>query len=412
MLLNLLKNNKVSLEYKNAAFVLGLDPNGLGTIRSLGRQRIPVIGMDYKPDGPGFFSKYAKTYLCPNPYLDPKEMFEFLMNMEYKFNPKGVLFPTSDEFVLFISRYRQKLQDRFLFALPSETTLEALLNKRWQYLKAGETGTPFPQTFHPETLSDIYQIKDKIEYPTIIKPCYTHQWKEMGFKVKGFKVKDGIELEEKLNRIFSKKIEVIVQSVIPGPVTNYYEVCTYLDKKSNPLCIFVKRKLRQYPYDMGLGSLMESMRDDNLANTALKLFHKIKYHGIGEVEFKKDTRDGQFKMIEINSRITLQNLLADHCGINLPFIQYRDLIGIPLQFKNNYLEHKKWLWAEIDYEAFKQHKGNNELSWLNWLKSLAKCRSFAVFALDDIKPFLIDITNLLNRKLRRIIHRLVRVYRA
>ena len=73
------------MKYKNTAFVLGLCPNGLGAIRSLGRNRIPAVGLDYKSGGPGFYSKYVKTELCPNPYLDPEEMCEFLLNFGNKY---------------------------------------------------------------------------------------------------------------------------------------------------------------------------------------------------------------------------------------------------------------------------------------------------------------------------------------
>jgi D-aspartate ligase len=390
------------MNLKKTAFVLGLDPNGLGAVRSLGRNGIPVIGLDYKAGGPGFYSKYAETVLCPSPYLYPEEMCKLLMNLGNRLGQKGVLFPTSDEFVLFISRYRQKLKDRFLFALPSEDTVEALLNKRWQYLKAEETGTAYPQTFYPETVNDIHKIKDGIEYPAIIKPCYTHLWKEKAFGAKGFRINNKHELEEKLALIFSHNVEVIVQSMIPGPVTSFYEVCSYLNKESIPLCVFIKRKLRQYPQDMGLGSLMESVRDDKLANLGLNLLKGIKYHGIGEIEFKKDPRDGQFKMIEINSRVILQNSLADYCGINLPLIQYQDLTGISQKYADNYPEHKKWLWAEIDYEAFKQLHQNNELTFLRWMKSLVKCRSFAVFALNDIRPFMKFFASLIRKYLLRV----------
>jgi len=373
---------------RSPAVVLGLCPNGLGAIRSLGRNGIPVIGVDYKLGGPGFYSKYAKTELCPNPYLYPEQMCQFLMNIGNKLDEKGVLFPTSDEFVLFISRYRHELQNRFSFALPSDELVEALLNKRWQYVKAEETKTPYPQTFYPESMDDLYDIKDKIEYPSIIKPCYTHFWKDKGFDVKGFKINNKYELEAKLEYIFSLKVEVIVQSIIPGPVTNLFEVCTYMDKRSNPLCVFIKRKLRQYPGNMGLGSLMESIRDDGLANVALKLFASIAYHGIGEIEFKKDPRDNQFKMIEINSRLSLQNDLAAYCGINLPLIQYRDLNGDIVKFKGDYLEHEKWLWAEADFEAYKYLYMNKEITFFTWLKSLTETKSFALFAADDLKPFL------------------------
>ena len=337
--------------------------------------------------------------LCPNPYIQPDNLLTYIMKLGSELKEKGILFPTSDEFVLFLSRNRHTIKEKFLFALPSEETVESFLNKHWQYLKSAETGTPYPQTFYPESLLDIEWIKDEIEYPAIIKPCYTYLWKEKDFGVKGFLVHNQLELRKKLTLTFNYKVDVIVQSVVPGPVTNFYEVCSYLDAGSNPLCVFIKKKIRQYPCDMGVGSVMESVRDGNLAKSALQLFKDIDYHGIGEIEYKWDPRDGQFKMIEINARITLQNALADYCGINLPLIQYRDLTEIDQVFRSRYRENKKWLWAEIDYEAFKKLKKSGELSWLRWLQSVIQCRVFAVFAGDDIKPFIYFLRRVFKRKI-------------
>ena len=43
--------------------------NSLGVIRSLGKKGIPVIGLDYQPMSVGFFSRYCKARLCPDPAI-------------------------------------------------------------------------------------------------------------------------------------------------------------------------------------------------------------------------------------------------------------------------------------------------------------------------------------------------------
>ncbi len=389
------------MKYENKAFVLGLCPNGLGVIRSLGRHRIPLVGLDYQYPMPGFFSRYASSTQCPHPFHSPDQLCAFLMNRIARGDAKGILFPTSDEFVLFVSRYRDTLSKRFLFALPDEDVLESLLNKRWQYGKAQETSTPYPRTYYPTSMENVEKIKDEIEYPVIIKPCYTHLWKEKAFGTKGFLVQDARALIEKIGHVFSTEVDVVIQSVIPGDVTDFYEVCSYLNFFHEPLCIFIKRKIRQYPHDMGLGSLMESVWDEKLAGIALNLFKGIHYRGIGEIEFKKDPRDSAYKMIEINARITLQNSLADYCGINLPLIQYADLLGESLHAPARYREHARWIWAEIDYERFRELRARKEISTVGWLKSALTSDAHAVFGWDDMGPSLAFFKGFLKRRINR-----------
>ena len=46
----------------------------------------------------------------------------------------------------------------------------AMVNKRKQYELAEQVGMPYAQTFYPETCEDVQCIKDRVEYPAIIKP--------------------------------------------------------------------------------------------------------------------------------------------------------------------------------------------------------------------------------------------------
>lgn len=97
---------------------------------------------------------------------------------------------------------------------------------------------------------------------------------------------------------------------------------------------------------MVLGSLIKSFWDEHIANIAVHLFLGIVYWGSGEIELKRYPRGGVFRIIEINSRVTLQNSLADYCGINLPLIQSLDFLG-----RNNvdipaiYREKVSWVWV-------------------------------------------------------------------
>jgi len=371
------------------AFVLSLFDTGLGAIRSLGRLGIPVIGLDSDPRMPGFKSRYCIAKLCPDPVHQPEELVRFLLEEAKRLERPGILFPASDAFVLLVSRYRDDLAPCFRFALPPAHVLEAIVNKRRQYELAEQVGTPYPTTFYPETIDDVRRIKDQVDYPAFIKPYYGHLWRErFGGTHKGFKVHSPEELLARFEEILPTGLQVMVQSIILGPNTNHFKVNVYIGQSGEPLAVFTLRKIRQYPTEFGVGTVVESLRYPELVDLGLHFFRGIGYRGIGSIEFKKDDRDGRLKMIELNPRLWQQNIHATNCGINFPFIQYLDLTQQNPAPQTEFKEGVRWLDAMADFQSFWSYFRRGQLSPWAWIRSWIGARSFATFAWDDLMPFL------------------------
>ena len=66
-----------------------------------------------------------------------------------------------------------------------------------------------------------------------------------------------------------------------------------------------------------------------VVDAGLRFLRGLGFHGISQVEFKRDPRDGRFKLMEINPRLWQWHGLAAACGVDLPLIAYRDLTGEP-----------------------------------------------------------------------------------
>ncbi len=374
--------------YHNTAFVLSLFDTGLGAIRSLGRLGIPVIGLDSDPNMPGFKSRYCTAKLCPDPVWQPDRLAEFMLNEGRQLENPGIIFPAADAFVLFLSRYRDELSTYFHLALPSANILEAIVNKRLQYELAEKVGTPYPLTFYPETMDDVESIKKDLEYPAFVKPYYGHLWREkFGGSHKGFKVHTPQELVLRFEEILPTGLEAMVQSLILGPNTNHYKVNVYMSTVGEPLAVFTLRKIRQYPTEFGVGTLVESVRYPELVELGLKFFKGINYRGIGSIEFKKDERDGKLKMIELNPRLWQQNIQATVCGINFPLIQYLDLTGQNPVLQTEFREGVRWFDAMADFQAFWDYFKRGELSPWAWIRSWIGAKAFNTFAWDDLGPF-------------------------
>ena len=133
-------------------------------------------------------------------------------------------------------------------------------------------------------------------------------------------VSSATELEAAFERIIPTGLAVIVTEIIAGPGGERLEYCSYysyLDADGEPLFHFTKRKPREYPLVFGGGTYHVSGWDPEVAEAGLRFFQGVGLRGIGNVEFKRDGRDGRLKLIECNPRVTAADRLVQRAGLDL-----------------------------------------------------------------------------------------------
>ena len=361
------------------AFVLGMGVNGLGVARGLGEVGIRVTGVEPAGWAPEFYSRYCERLVCPSPEAEPERVLEVLLAEGAKLERPAVMLPTGDAFLRFMSRHRDELRRCFLFALPAPSVSEALVDKWLQHEMAVRAGIPCPWTFHADSVPEIARIKDQIEYPVFLKPCVSHLWTPV-FRTKGFRVNDPGDLERRLNEIGPSGLDVIIQAIVPGPNLNHYCVCAYSDDSSRPLGLFTFRKIRQYPTDFGLGTLVESVRAPDAAELGTRLLERVRFCGPATIEFKRDARTGELILIEVNPRLGLKNIQATRCGVNLPLIAYLDLTGQKPAPVTHYRDGVRFLVLGKDFRAFLDYYRRGELGPIEWVRSVLTARVFPYFS--------------------------------
>ena len=374
-----------------AAFVLGMNETGLTAARCLGREGISVKGFDTSAKRSGFRSRYCKAAVCPDPLHQPEDLVRFLSHQVSDGSQKVVLLPTSDAFFLFLSRHRAQLAGKFLMNLPSEDVAESVVNKRSLYELAAANDTRFPESYFPGTYDEALAIKDALRYPAFIKPYWGHQWRAyFGGQHKGFKVHSPDEFLERFREVLKSGHPALVQSYVTSSDDNLFSLSLYISQTGEPLAVFPRRQVRQYPANSGTVTLAISERNSELVADGTHFCQSIGYRGIAGLECKRDRDDNQYKLLDFNPRLMLSDGLTAYCGINLPLIQYLDLTGQRPAPRRGYEEGVKWLDTIADFHAFKQYYKRGELGFKDWLKSIRGARVFAVFAWDDPLPFLVD----------------------
>ena len=121
----------------------------------------------------------------------------------------------------------------------------------------------------------------------------------------------------------------MIQELIPGGDDELYTLGSYLDASGTPLGLFSGRKLRQTPPNVGTCRVGEAVWVQEVVDAGLRLLAALSFTGLSQVEFKRDPRDGRFKLMEINPRLFQWHGLAAACGVDLPALAYWDLLGAP-----------------------------------------------------------------------------------
>lgn len=376
---------------KNPAFVLGLFETGLGVIRSLGREGIKVYGFDYKKDI-AYYSKYVFPIICPDARNNEEVFINFFISKAKNFNYKPILYITSDDFLTAIINNLDEISNYFLINSIDKYLYEKIKNKYLQFNLAKEINIPVPETVVIKNGNLSTGFVNKLKFPIFIKGLESNQWRNVyGGSKKGFLVNSDQQLIHYLNEIKKENIDVILQEFVQGQDTNHFKFNCYIDKKGDLRAAFCLQKKRQNPIHFGVGSLVESIKNQKLFEIGKRLFKSINYRGIGSAEFKFDDKNKKFKLIEINPRYWQQNSLATACGINFPLIQYLDLTD---QLNENFFDYKvgiKWVNIYSDFDSFLSYRKEGMLKLSDWLKSLKGKKVFSDWAFDDIKPGFYEI---------------------
>jgi D-aspartate ligase len=317
------------------AFVLDAGwVNGLAAIRLLGRAGIRVHAVDHRAGALGFRSRYAHPVPSPDPATDEEAYVESLAGV----GETGVLFPTHDPPLNAVARHLDRL-DGFLCPFPDWSVLERIQDKRGQLETATATGVDAPETRYPSLAAEARAAGDELGYPVLVKPRHPVGFKRR-FGKQAFTCETAVELERAYAD--SEAFEPMVQELVPGGDDELYSLGSYLRRDGEPLGLFCGRKLRQTPPGIGTCRVGEAVWVQEVVDAGLRLLRGLDFHGISQVEFKRDPRDGRFKLMEVNPRLWQWHGLAAACGVDLPVIAYRDLTGQPLPAASMNGNGRRW----------------------------------------------------------------------
>jgi len=366
-------------------FILSLFETGLFSAQLLGKNGIPVYGFDHISHNPGFFSKHIKATLVGDPINHRDALITILIHQSERFSTKPILIAASELYLNFIYEARETLEKYFIINLPSQETLQHIIIKSGQFDLARKFGINVPDYFvvnHPNDLEVV--MHSSLHYPLIIKGDAQHKWKYAKLN-KSYIVNNFTELRELSSALLLKGVSFIIQTTIPGPITNNYEYnALMLDGKIVESSLI--HKIRQYPVPYGAATCVETCTNNEIEEMGRKFVIENGIEGFSNTEFKLDPRDGKYYFIETNVRVWLQIKLTESLGQNFLLSYYE-------RQKKPYSDNKKTIktvkWVDPFGDLMYLLRVNSTFSGL-WgvITSYCNAVTFGLLNITDINPLL------------------------
>ncbi len=314
-----------------AAIVFNSHITGLAVARSLGRRGVPVIALDPDPQGYALASKYATvSALCPYVLTDEDAFIAYLCALGDALARPAVLFPANDEWVLAVNRHRARLAERFIIPFSGPEIVEPVLDKARLYRTARELSIPIPGTWDVSP-ANLATVAGELPYPCIVKPTEQRAFYD-AFGDKAWQIQSPDELRDAVER--AEGHPLVAQEIIGQGLSDFYSVCSYIGEDGEAHGTFVGRKLEQYPADFGTGCLVAAEGPPEIAARGVRMLQAFGYRGISEIEFIYDARDGEQKLLDINTRVWKWIGLPIAAGVDLPWLAYADATGKPERTPN------------------------------------------------------------------------------
>ena len=365
--------------------------------RSLGKKGVDVTAAASKKRALAFYSKYCKNKVVYPPPESGAGRFVQKMLEIVKNGNHEVLFTLGSPEMDVISRNRDRFIPYVNIPLVDHETLMKAKDKG-QILKiAMENDVPCPKTYFPEKISDVENIKDRLEYPVVIKP-------RRGRGAKGVTyINSPKELVPKFKEVVTKYGKSIIQEYIPHGGAYGFEAL--FNKDSKLRAFFVHRRIREYPVTGGPSTLRESVYDPEAVKYGTKLLKALNWYGVAMVEFRKDPRDGKLKLMEINPRFWGSLALSVAAGVDFPYLLYKMAVDGDVKPVFDYKIGVKCRWllfGDIKHliSVMKGVKGDfgfknpSRLKTLiEFLKFYEKDLYYDILSWDDPKPAIFKIIN-------------------
>lgn len=323
--------------------IRGSDICFLGIIRSCRAANIPVVAITFTwPSAPQWYSEYSdcldERYEIANPFTDAElasdQLKSILQKLFSKWEKKLMMLPSSDTNYMFLLDYFEKFSEYIClmgdkdFAQPRYDVMHKASCSELLMSNAPEV---VPKTLRCHKAEDIDFVVENMVFPAVYKPAvkdYGQTFYQKHDGNKAIEVSSAAELRVALAREIADGFDLVVQEKIFFDSV-YDEIPFYLYADASGEIRMAANGIKELiePFPYGTAIILRLAWFPELLELAKKVVNALEYRGILMIEFVKDTKDGRWKVIEVNPRHWLFNGFYQRQGINFTECLYRDMHG-------------------------------------------------------------------------------------
>jgi predicted ATP-grasp superfamily ATP-dependent carboligase len=380
--------------------LLGGTHGALSVARSFGRQKIPVVLLTDDHPLPKLSRYVSRRFDWPgalSPHVE-QWLIDFAIRQRLQ---RWLLIPCADPEVKCVAQHLDSLRSVFDIVSGDWRALQKVCDKRLLAETAAAAGVDYPRSYPVRSVHDADTVE--LRFPVVLKP--TTRLRRNAFtsrKALRADSRDELSRHYRLAASLVGQDEIVVQELVPGGGESQFSYAA-LWHGNAPVAELTARRTRQFPLEFGYTSTFVEVVDaDAVKVAARRLLALIGFEGLVEIEFKRDPRDGRYKVLDVNPRPWSWFALCEAAGQDLPILMRNIVLGValapvPARVGVAWLHLPK----DIIVLALLMLHGNFDV--LSYLKAIRRKVAFAAFAWDDPLPGLLELPLVAYRVIGRAI---------
>ena len=242
-----------------------------------------------------------------------------------------LLVPCGDNYTKLLVRNQEALRPYYRFACIDEPLLMRLSMKESFYSLCDQYGFAYPKTT-TVTVNNYEGFEVPFAFPVVIKPSNSVAYWNCHFphQKKVFVAETKEEFDAIVTAIYGSSYQdhLIIQEYIPGDDSHMRVMNCYCGKDGKVRLIALGQALLEEHSPEGIGSYAAIIpaEDRQLARQMKAFLEDIGYIGFANFDFKLDSRDGQYKLFEMNPRQGRSSYFVTAEGYNLAQYMVEDIL--------------------------------------------------------------------------------------
>lgn len=371
---------------KPVPVVMGSYVNAYNIVRELNRNLVPNITL---LDDQKKFGRFSRLLKRTHSFDGSRESLLSAITDIRRRHDYLVFYPTSDEHLRQLFDIYDDIAS-FSYIPFEKASLNSLLNKENQYDICREIGVPCPSYDVIKSDKDLQKLSS-MRFPLIVKPTCSGGSFRNGIY---HSYDDVVKKSPFLSDLLARGVNLLVSEIIPGDGSNIHAYTACISKKGDIVNDWVGRKITQHPDDYGVFSSATASDVALVKEYGKRLVKHMGVYGIVEPEFKFDSRDNSYYLMEVNLRSMMWHRVGALSGVDLHYTQWQLAIGEPPTKNLQSFNHSQTL-------IYMKHEISNLLCRRGYFKTLKDSKpiysgrfSFAVFNFEDPIPAIIDSLSL------------------